>query len=413
MKESSHIHIKLLGLIALVLLAISSCVTEFGTEDFSFERLVVVDAAFTDEDKIQVVKLSYTSPLGFDGLAPLTGANVSVEDDLEEVINFIEQSPGTYSTIHPFQGIEGRSYQLVFVTEEGKRYESIAEPLVKSPPLEISQRFTQMDSDELDGNEQGLLFSIDSGDETGKAQFFRYAWNDAKQTTVPLPARFRDRIITVDRALIVPVQQDVEICYRFGSSTSLLLASTVGLTENLVLDMPIRFNPMDSLNFMSRYSIEVTQYAVSAEAHSYYRRLQRLSETNGSLINKQQGVVRGNVRFSDNENEIVLGYFEVSGASKLRKFFNPDEFNDEFTMAFVDFSRICNSSETSIPVSELSDGSFLISPDFLDRALRVYDFDLTNSNPPFSSGILFQAIAQCTDCRIYGELTQKPAYWID
>ncbi len=448
MKKSNHIRLKLLGLIALILLAIPSCVSELDSISFSFERLVVVDGVFTDEEKIQTVRLSYTTPVGLDSLAPLKGARVWVEDDLGTIVNFIEQSAGVYSTRQVFQGVEGRSYGLVFVTEGGKQYESISEVLVKSPPIEISQRFAELPSTELIQNEEGLQFFIDTPDGAGNAQFFRYEWNDVSRTTVPYPSQVQTEVFIdsgshygVEFMRITPQELDLRTCYRFDFSNSLILGTTTGLSENRILDQHVRFASTDRLNFMNRYSIEVIQYATSQRAFNYYKTLKEFNESNGSLFDTQQGLVLGNVKSLDDDEEVVLGYFEVSGVSRQRKFYNPNEFNQEFTAAFVELSDVCKPTNRRImrdirptgatlhsDVGTLEEGTVL-PIDFFEEVIfrrvdvpligfMIYDIEIRvfyHPNNPFPdfTATLYMAPGICMDCRRHGELVEKPTYWID
>ncbi len=451
MKSNKYTGLKLLSLLVFVFLGISSCVTELGLEFFSYQRDVVVDGGFTNEEKVQEVRLSYAVPVGIDSLIPLRGAKVWVEDDLGAVIDFVESSPGVYATPGALQGIEGRSYKLVFVTENGKRYQSTEETLMRSPAIEISERFAELPSAELIQNEQGLQFFIDTPDGAGDTQFFRYEWNDASKTTVPYPARFKTKIIAPDRnhpedriIVVSPQERDLETCYRFGFSNSLILGNTIGLSENSILDQHVRFASMERLNFMERYSIEVIQYAISQQAFNYYRLLKEFNESNGSLFDTQQGIVLGNIKSLDDEGEVVLGYFEVSGVSRQRKFYNPDEFNEEFTSAFIEFSDVCAPDEIIVigglglfgipydgprvardaPISidyfPNKEASFR-SPLMLELLgeVFVYDFGITgffpfdDRNLLLGTGTAFLAPGICVDCTRHGEIAEKPTYWID
>ncbi len=446
MKASNHIHIKLLSLVVLVLLVIPSCVSELDVASFSFERSVVVDAVFTDEEKVQTVRLSYTTPVGLDSLAPMTGARVWVKDDLGTRINFVEQTTGVYSTRQVFQGVEGRAYKLVFVTEEGKQYESTSEVLVKSPTIEISQRFAELPSSEFNRNEQGLQFFIDTPDGAGKAQFFRYEWNDASKR-VPYPAKFNALVEGLDR--LQPELQTIAVsrqvknlkrCFQLGFSNNLILGTTTGLSVNSILDQHIRFASMERLNFMDRYTIEVIQYAVSQRAFNYYRALKEFNESNGSLFDQQPGIILGNIKSLDDE-EVVLGYFEVSGVTRQRKFYNPNEFNQEFAAVFLGLPAVCHPRnikvvdnlellqtsytgpfvlDTPISIDYFRDGKVSFSSDRVRLGeVALHDFVITlrfDQNDPkgfrfFGKALLAPVV--CTDCRSHSEIGEEPTYWID
>lgn len=458
MKTKESMNWRFLSLIPFMLLAITSCVTELNPGAFSFEKLLVVEGILTDEEKVHTVKLSYTRPVEGDSTAePLTNAAVWVEDDLGERFNFVELSPGVYDSEDVFQGIEGHLYKLVFITQSGngKRYESIPELLVKSPPIDrISNSLEELTANELDQVEQGLQFFVDTSDPTGKAQFFRYEWNDAVQTIVPHPAKkfkfgttiMRDGLTVWTR--LVPQTENVETCYKFGFSNSLLIANSLESSGNQVLDVPVRFAPVNYLNFMNRYSIEVVQYAVSQQAFNHYRKLKQFNEASGSLFDKQQGIVVGNIKSLDDNNEVVLGYFEVSGVSRLRKFYNPDELDQDFVSVFSKMSDICSETHpdefelmragVSVDlndfhldtVPEFGGGTridTIIDPvpvvfrgtpdgvpaDFLILDVEFFPVDaIANLRGPDRAELKIARII-CADCRLYGKIVEKPAYWID
>lgn len=422
-------------LVVLILVS-ASCSTELDIPSFSSESNVVVNAVFTDEEKIQTVRLSFATPVNSDSTAPLTNAVVWVEDDLGQIINFIEQSSGVYSTANKVKGEVGRSYKLVFITDSGsgKRYESTPERLIKSPEIDrIYNKFEESRATQFDNSELGSQFYIDSKN-TGDAHFFRYEWNDIAQFIAPYPSKmsidiFLNSIYDWDWVALSNTDTDVDECYKKDSTSRLLLASTLGLTESSIIEMPIRFASMDHLNYMQRYSIEVVQYSVSQKAFEYYRTLKLFNESNGSLFDKQQGTVIGNIQ-SEND-EIVLGYFEVSGISRRREFYNPNELNLEFFDAFL---KLCDACDSRMRIDSANmfnpfnhDGNESVPRDLdlvatpvtrtvvFDRndslALGEYDFI---ADRRLSLLRVFFAPRICINCRTRGgKPTKKPDYWID
>ncbi len=415
--------------IFLLVVFIYSCTNELGVESFDFERSVVVDALFTDEEKVHEIRLSYSSPVEQDTLFPLTLAQVWIEDDNQTVLNFDEASAGYYRSESVFKGVTGRSYKLVFITESGQRYESDPELLIKSPEIEqIRHELISRPIDRSAEFEQGLQFFIDSKDESGDAQFFRYEWNSAKKTTVPYPEQYKVRIIPdqnplhTPRYILTPHPQDriPETCFELINSSRIILSNTLGLTESSALDVPAGFFSVNYLNFMERFTLEISQYAISQEAFNYYRLLKDFNETNGSLFDKQQGAFGGNMRSISDPDEVVLGYFEVGGLSRKRVFYNFDDFGDALTK----FSDVCETNTLNVHVTEVqSDGVIeFVSQEFFDRFgsgdFRIYDvanFEMKEWRPGSLSlfGDLLLASNFCVNCRNYGDLILPPDYWID
>jgi len=412
-----------------------SCANEINIEEaFSYTRSVVVDGRLTDENKVHEVRLSYSVPVNEDISLPISGANVWVEDDLGGRINYEELGDGNYATEQAVQGEVGRSYKLVFTTEDGITYESTSEELISSPP--VSRFYAEYINDPLISEEQGLQFFVDV-EETGNSQFFRYEWNDAAQIIVPLPGRYnilkkQGPEIGETHHLYSPREILPDTCFRLGYTGQILLNTTVGSSDEKVLDSPIRFIELDSLQYVERYSIEVKQFSMTKAAYDFYRNLRQYNEYNGSLFDRQQGVLNGNIKRSDDENEVVLGYFQVSGVSSTRLFFDSEELETLFSIELDDLSDTCEPDDIREVLISLFDTSLLEN----GRLDGYADHDAGEIavfyEPPMNSGLevidwaeerdsqgdlfavrLFLAHVTCIDCRRYtAERIVKPAYWI-
>lgn len=201
-----------------------------------------------------------------------------------------------------------------------------------------------------------------------------------------------------------------DTCYRENFSNSLILSNTSGISGNRAFDVPLRFLPVDNLDLTNRYSIEVTQYSINDKSYAYYNKLREFNESSGSLFDKQQGIVLGNLTSVSDENEIVLGYFEVSSVTRFRKFYNIDEFGVEVTSQISGFSQQCKASDF---ISTTLDSLSFYNPDdpIEKRRNAPYRIYLWEPSPP-PYGTSYLRLAACVSCTRYGKL-EKPTYWID
>jgi hypothetical protein len=105
--------IQKIKLISLLLL-LSSCVTQFIPKVNEDKELLVVEGLITDQPDTNTIKLSRSLPLGTRGVSnPVKGCTVTISDDLGNIFDFTETSPGTYITDPSiFQGAVGRFYTL-------------------------------------------------------------------------------------------------------------------------------------------------------------------------------------------------------------------------------------------------------------------------------------------------------------
>ncbi|WP_323757471.1 DUF4249 domain-containing protein [Roseivirga sp.] len=413
-KGNFKISVKTL-LIWLVVLITTSCIEELERTSFTYEKLLVVDANISDQAKAHEVRLTYTSPVDGDTddlLNTVSGAAVWLEDDLGNRIDFTEQSSGAYFSPDTFAGVSGSSYALFITTNEGKRYQSSFEKLVQAPEIsEIYNRFAVESTDQKGGATPGVQFFIDVKDADQSTQFYRYEWADTHQIKVPIIKKHEATAYYVGLAMfyrITPFDEDVQECYRENRFNELILATSVNNINGELNEIPVSFSAATDFDVTTMYSIEVTQRAISAQAYSYYRKIKLFNESNGSLFDKQQGIIVGNIYSIDSPDEQVLGYFEVAGASSKRVFLDPSELDPEV------YEYVTRPCETYSPIE--FDGSLTTFYEATDlpEEMRgtvipireLYElYDIQEGTP-----VIYLAHRFCADCRRRGSIG-KPVWW--
>ena len=412
-KGNSKISAKVLSLVWLLVFVTSACIEEIETTSFSFERLLVVDANISDQTKAHEVRLSFTTPIDGDvDFHAATGATVWVENDLGNRVYFTEQSFGSYFSPDTFAGEPGRNYALFITTIDGKRYQSSFEKLVAAPEVtEIYNRFAIEATGQKAEAIAGIQFFIDVKNADQSTKFYRYEWTDAHQIITPYVKKWEATPVYVGLSMsyrITPFVGDVSECYRESRFNELILATSTNNSNGELSEIPVKFAAAADFDVTTTYSIEVTQRAISAQAYSYYRKIELFNESNGSLFDKQQGVIVGNISSIDSPDEQVLGYFEVAGASSKRVFLEPSDL-DEKIMEYV--VRPCERYSAMSYDGSLT--SFYEAEDLPEdmrggaipiRGLyELYDYD-------GSTGVKFLAHRFCVDCRRRGNLG-KPDWW--
>ncbi|KYG76684.1 DUF4249 domain-containing protein [Roseivirga echinicomitans] len=413
-KGNFKISVKTL-LIWLVVFITTSCIEELERTSFTYEKLLVVDANISDQVKAHEVRLTYTSPVDGDTddlLNTVSGAAVWVEDDLGSRIDFLEQSAGAYFSPDNFAGEPGRSYALFITTNEGKQYQSSFEKLVQAPGIsEIYNRFAVESTDQKGGATPGVQFFIDVKDANQSTQFYRYEWTDTHQIKVPIIKKYEATAYYVGLAMfyrITPFDEDVQECYREDRFNELILATSANNINGELNEIPVSFSAATDFDVTTMYSIEVTQRAISAQAYSYYRKIKLFNESNGSLFDKQQGIIVGNIISIDSPDEQVLGYFEVAGASSKRIFIAPSELDPEVweyvvrpceTYSAIEFDGSLTTFYEATDLPEEQRGSVIP----IRENYELYDYDQY-------TGTKFMAHRFCADCRRRGSLG-KPNWW--
>ena len=296
------------------------CTEPYLLQTSDFEEAIVIEATITNELKKQEIKVSKTYRLEENGPEFIENANVSIEDDLGNVYNFIE-GDGVYESENEFQALTGRKYKLTIVTN-GKTYTSSPETLTTINPIENVEV-----QDLTKNNVRGAEIKVKAFDPTNTSKYYRYEFEETYKIIAPKWLPYTVAVNTSNNEFIfTPRTYEARVCYTTKKSNEILLHTTANLNEDRV-NHPVRFIPVTNPIIMHRYSILVKQYIQSLEAYTYYNTLKTISGSDGILSQSQPGFFSGNITCASSPNEKIIGFFDVSSVSEQRIFFN---FEDVF-----------------------------------------------------------------------------------
>ncbi len=310
------------------LLLLYACVEPFEPEVADYESTLVIDALFSNGDSASVVRITQSIGLTEEELIFVDNANVMIEDDEGRSTILQQTNPGIYVTDPKvYRGEIGRSYRLLIDVGENQ-FASDWQLMKPAPPIgDIDFEIVEIiPEDPLDGPIQGVQLYLDTEDTENQTRFYRWEWIETYAYRNPHPPRIRaefegfGRDRTAEFFNITPDEFEGVNCWKSGSSTEILTASTEGLNEDQVLDFPLHFVDNKSPRLSLRYSLLVRQYAISKDYYLFLQKVEQLNETTGSLFDPIPNEVFGNIQSSDGKNIPVLGYFGVGGVSEKRIF---------------------------------------------------------------------------------------------
>src|SRR5690606_38038743 len=105
--------------------------------------------------------------------------------------------------------------------------------------------------------------------------------------------------------------------------------------------------PNGSEKLTVRYSMLVSQYAISKEAYEFYEIMKNNTEKMGSVFDPQPSLVRGNITCTTDPGEIVVGFIDCSVSSSQRIFITSEEAGN-----WPD-SRVCQTSYVQNSLTDL------------------------------------------------------------
>ena len=273
------------------------------------------------------IQLSRTFRLKEDGPNPETNAEVRIIDDTGNEYSFEEIEPGRYISSSSFAARQERSYALEVMTSDGRSYGS--EPTLLTPSANIDDLYAARETNQ--NNEDGMVFFVDASGADGQARYYRYEYEETYKIVAP-------RWVSVDAVVvneqssppIIEIENKTEeqrVCYNTVGSNSIIIADTKDFGNDRLTRFQVRFIRSDNYIISHRYSLLLKQFVQSRDAYVYYETLNEFSSRSESLFSQTQpGFFSGNVFSTDNSEEKVLGFFEVSSVSSKRLFFNYGDF---------------------------------------------------------------------------------------
>lgn len=293
MKHHSKCWQILLG-IAIWLMVLPACIEQIDIPglDNQFGQLVV-EASFTNENRVQAVYLSRAASLAATNFPQETGAMVYIVDGQNNRIDFRESEPGIYTTLTNTQGKSGEIYTLHIVTTDGNTYESSSELMPKAPPVIKSTKTTEevdIAGDFGPPGDTNITVEVLFDDPAREVNFYQWVWFSSDQNQFGIPDINWRTLVTND------VLFD-------GNEASVILNRV--FTPNV-----------------DRYA-KVYQTAINAAAYDFLIAVQNQVDNDLSAFSSPGPPIAGNIVNKNNSRDKVLGYFIVASVTAVTVKFDP------------------------------------------------------------------------------------------
>lgn len=399
----------------LFLLLLSSCTEPYALQNEDYEEALVVEATITNEFKKQEIIISKTYPLESAKPQYEKDAIVFIKDDLGTTYNFIETG-SKYISENEFSAMPDRTYQLFIKTANGNSYTSNNQTLTKSNSIDDVNTAVRT----VNG-QKGVEIRVNHKDVDNASKFYRYTYEETSKVTVPkwVDSELKLQITAPYYDIIYALlyfelrTEEARVCYKTTKSEEIILKETTQQAEDIVDNFPLKFINYKNYDIAERYSILVNLYTQNLESHTYYKNLKKSAENGNILSPTQPGFIRGNITCVNNNENKVLGYFEVSSVSSKRIFFNYfDVFVDENNLP--NYYSPCNIVELEPYDYDgyREDGdekeAITLRTKIKNKALIYYDkYFKANGTITF---MLVEPI--CGDCNVIGS-NVRPSFWID
>lgn len=257
-----------------ILVIVAGCKDRVFLEFTRTDKRLVVDGTITDKNEPYYINLSYPTKYTYQPNPDatdrqVTGAVVTVEDDLGNIYSFAENSPGSYvSDNTKFQAAVGRSYVLHVSTTDGKVYASYPEKMNSVAPLDSLYYV-------LDGDQYSLYVDLQDPPERGNY----YQWK------IRFGTRYNDWI-------------DIATDEYFNGNYIKGLKQDDGDYKDV-----------------KGTEIFVEQLSISLEKYRFLKLLNQQVDNTGTPFQSPASPIVGNVFNENDSTDYALGYFGVSAIS--------------------------------------------------------------------------------------------------
>jgi hypothetical protein len=340
---------------------------------------------------ITLVKLSQTVSLSSTVKnKPLTGAVLAIQSNQNASYPLTEVQPGAYQSASLSLG-NSQQYRLSVKTPGGQQYYSAFETAAVSPPID-SIGFIITGS--------GLQLYVNTHDPTNSTKYFRWDYNETWQ----FHSLYFSSYITNGTA-IVPrtIQQEVYSCYTSDTASNIVLASTAHLSNSVVNQNPLTSIASTSEKIEDEYSIQVNQYALSADAYAFWNNLKQNSENLGSIFDPLPSEIPGNIHNANNAIEPVIGYVSVCAVQTKRIFIH----NQQLPSWVATYPYVCtlDTNLFSPPYPGQNQVALNLIP------LGSPSIPVLQLTTPTGAVVGYlSSDADCADCTVRGTTT-VPTFW--
>lgn len=349
-----------------------------------FQNFLVIEGIVKAGGDTSYIKLTRTRSLD-DTTTEIAESNATITLQAKSGVNYVFQNKGNGNyQLPPTTLSTGETYRMLITTTFGDSWESDYVPVKITPAID-SVSWTR---------DSGININVSTKDPTGNTRFYRWDFNETWEYNSYYDGDLGYDFIK-DSFYYLDSSQITKRCWQSFNSNDILLATSKGLSQDVIANQRIQIIPKGSDKMSVRYSIMVNQYALTQQAFEYWQLVRKNSRELGSIFGTQPAELFGNFRCTSQPTQAVVGYLSISTISSKRLFIRQPEVPN--WQSGTTFDQLCK-------------------PLIIDRAiLNVTLQQNRNLWLAYFVGTGFSGVALadkiCIDCTLRGGTNKKPSFW--
>lgn len=371
-------------LYSLAILLLPDCKVPYNPKLKSSETNALVVEGFIDGAAPVSFKLSRSRMLtAGDTATPVNelGAQVSVEDDHQNVFPLQEAGNGIYNSTNTLNINPAYQFRLHIITSNGEEYLSDPVPFKSAPPI---------DSIGWEFKNGGVQTFLNTHDPNNSTWYYRWSYSETWQFRTPFESYY---VYDAANNTVIPRTAEVFNCWQTDNSTNIYLASSTNLSSDVINQMPLDFIGQHDPKISVLYSVLVTQYALDVNGYNYWQAMENNTQNVGSIFDPQPNETTGNIHCLTNPTEMVVGYVSAGNSSSKRIFINNSSMPQDWNLPSDCLEKM---------VPNIPDSLQFYFGSVYDPILLI---TLTSGATVYSA-----ALSPCVDCTLRGT-NIKPPFW--
>jgi hypothetical protein len=383
----------LLTYIILVIIISAGCKEKYTAPEIGIgKNFLVVDGMIVNGDTSLLILSRSRNVNTKEAVKYETAATVTLEGESGGTFNFQNKGNGRYF-LNTITLNTASNYRLRIKTS-GKEYLSDLFPVKQTPPV---------DSIGYKLKPNGLELFANTHDPLNKTRYYKWEFVETWQYS-PKHQSFYE--FKVDTILQRPIANYIYNCWMTVNSSSVAIATSVNLTNDVISEAPLIFIEDTSARVMTRYSVLVKQYGITEDAYHFWENVKKTSETLGSFFDAQPTQLSTNIHCLTTPEEPVIGYISAASVTQKRIFIDrldlPNYFKFPFPSCIADtMPRFLEGIPPNLQAQLLKDRVKVVFGDGSQIPIL---------NIVGSTGWNYST-KECVDCRTKGGTLVKPSFW--
>lgn len=293
-----------------------SCIDQIEFDTNSEEPLIVIDGVFTNQDEMQMIRISQSIDVNSQIPIYVSGAEVYVEDEQGNRITFDYQTESK-SYVASAKAEYGKSYRLFSILPDGREITSNYQTVPDTFPIgEISVVDTLANFADDSGNEQQFrvldFYATATASNLEKTQYVRLSPKTVYQTSETKCGPFHTP----------------KTCYFYNDNPPIdvRIFKIDPSTESVSYNSLVYRRYLD-YSFGEVFALDLRLYTYNKEEYTYWERLKSIFDQDGGITDNTPGRLFGNIKSNDGTE--IQGQFAVVGKTRKIKFVRNSDFSTQ------------------------------------------------------------------------------------